>query len=113
MLALLARALGAGIVAFVMGGSFISRENSELIFLYVIMAAMLSQVLAKQGEQAALVRKAAAVGGNKSDPISSGSEQAWGMHEDYEQASSSTSARYVIRSRKNARYVLKNNPKDK
>ena len=37
-----ARVLVAGLIAFVIGGSFISRENSELLFLYIAMVPMLS-----------------------------------------------------------------------
>ncbi|GFM33216.1 O-antigen ligase family protein [Desulfovibrio subterraneus] len=115
LLALLARAFGAGIVAFIVGGSFISRENSELIFLYVIMAAMLPQVLTKHAAKMTSVQKPAAVGCELSEPASIESEPtaSWAMQGEGGGPVADRPPRYVTRARKSARYVLKNNQKGK
>lgn len=40
------RAIATGLVAFCVGGSFLSRENSELLFIYLSMAAILPRLAA-------------------------------------------------------------------
>ena len=49
-LSLYSRTLMAGIVAFCVGGSFVSRENSELLFLYLGMAACLTFLKDKEDD---------------------------------------------------------------
>ena len=45
LLVLHTRMVGAGLTAFILGASFVSRENSELAFLYVGMAAAMAQMV--------------------------------------------------------------------
>jgi probable O-glycosylation ligase (exosortase A-associated) len=47
-----ARALFAGLMAFCVGGTFLSRENSELLFLYIVMAAVLGPMVARNATPA-------------------------------------------------------------
>ncbi len=52
-----ARIIVCGLVAFCVGGTFLSRENSELLFIYIAMAAALAR-LAPQEQAAAATRPA-------------------------------------------------------
>lgn len=49
-----ARGVLAGLIAFSISGSFVSRENSELLFLYIAMAAILT-VIGRTGESPSTV----------------------------------------------------------
>lgn len=55
------RAVFAGMIAFCVGGTFLSRENSELVFIYIAMSAILSGLVSREAEaasQASAVRTA-------------------------------------------------------
>ncbi|UZP69210.1 O-antigen ligase family protein [Desulfovibrio mangrovi] len=101
------RALGAGIVAFVVGGSFISRENSELIFLYVIMGAMISQILSKQAAEAEQTKEAYKRIEHAAPVAELGSEVLAVSPADERHVLSESQSRYVARLRNKTRYVLK------
>jgi probable O-glycosylation ligase (exosortase A-associated) len=57
-----ARAVFCGVVAFCVGGTFVSRENSEFLFIYLAMSAILAR-LAPQEQTVAVARAGRSVAG--------------------------------------------------